>query len=103
MSAAEKSPRFKRQIFASAPGNRMTDTRTRVCSRVCPQNVPSSSKKSPGKPMIQLKLFRVRLPFASHTQHVPAPAKCFVEVNQKDPPPPSREVDKNDPALGGSR
>lgn len=68
-----------------------------------PHNVPSSSEKSPVKLTIQQKLFRVCLPLASLTEHVLAPAKHLVEVNQKDPPPASRDMDQKDPALRGRR
>lgn len=97
------SPQLGGQVFAFALGSHMTDTLMGVCSCVPPQNVPRSREKPPGKRMIQQRLFRVCLPLASSTQHIPAPAKHFVEVNQSDPPAPSREVGQKDPATRGRR
>lgn len=97
------SPQLTGQIFASAPGNHMTNTQMGVWPCVPPQNVPRSCEKPPGKQMIQPRLLRVCFPLANCTQHIPAPAKRFVEVNQNDPPAPSREVDRKDPATRGRR
>lgn len=88
------SPHLRGQIFASALGNHMTDTQMGVCSYVPPQNVPRSCGKAPGKQMIQQRLFRVCLPLASCTLHIPAPAKHFVEVKTSHQPHPGRWIGK---------
>lgn len=91
------SPQLRGQIFASALGSHMTDTQMGGCSHALPQNVPRMSPESVRslRKTIQQRLFRVCLPLASCTQHIPAPAKHFVEVKMSHQLHPGSWIRKN--------